>query len=65
MQTMEQSLADLVLRKVIALDDALSRSSRAEQLLGLLERAGVDVTSVEGVGPEKAPLVGTLRVAEA
>src|SRR5205807_1096468 len=65
MQTMEQSLADLVLRKVIALDDALSRSSRAEQLLGLLERAGVDVTSVEGFGPEKAPLVGTLRVAEA
>ncbi len=65
MQTMEQSLADLVLRKVIALDDALSRSSRAEQLLGLLERAGVDVTSVEGLGPEKAPLVGTLRVAEA
>src|SRR4051795_13331626 len=65
MQTMEQSLADLVLRKVIALDDALSRSSRAEQLLGLLERAGVDVTSVEGFGSEKAPLVGTLRVAEA
>src|SRR3954453_18859711 len=65
MQTMEQSLADLVLRKVIALDDALSRSSRAEQLLGLLERAGVDVPSVEGFGPEKAPLVGTLRVAEA
>ena len=65
MQTMEQSLADLVLRKVIALDDALSRSSRAEQLLGLLERAGVDVTSVEGFGPQKAPLVGTLRVAEA
>ncbi|TMM05176.1 MAG: type IV pilus twitching motility protein PilT [Actinobacteria bacterium] len=65
MQTMEQSLADLVLRKVIGLDDALSRSSRAEQLLGLLERAGVDVTSVEGVGSERAPLAGTLRVAEA
>jgi twitching motility protein PilT len=65
MQTMEQSLADLVLRKVIALDDALSRSSRPEQLLGLLERAGVDVTSVEGAGPEKAAFVGTLRVAEA
>ena len=65
MQTMEQSLADLVLRKVIGLDDALSRSSRAEQLLGLLERAGVDVTSVKGVGSERAPLAGTLRVAEA
>src|SRR4051812_9063401 len=65
MQTMEQSLADLVLRKVITLDDALSRSSRAEQLFGLLERAGVDVSSVEGADSEKAPLAGTLRVAEA
>ena len=64
MQTMEQSLADLVLRKVIALDDALARSSRAEQLLGLLERAGVDVTSVTGAGAERVS-VGTLRVAEA
>src|SRR5213596_272400 len=41
MQTMEQALADLVLRKVIVLDDALSCSSRPEQLFGLLERAGV------------------------
>src|SRR6266566_2231456 len=64
MRTMEQSLADLALRKVIALDDALSRSSRPEQLLGLLERAGVDVTSAEGIGSEKAPFAGTLRVAE-
>src|SRR5437879_2025774 len=62
MQTMEQSLADLVLRKGIALDDELSRASRAEQVLGLLERAGVDVTSVEGVGSEEAPLADTLRV---
>jgi len=65
MQTMEQSLADLVIRKVITLDDALSRSSRPEQLFGLLERAGVDVGSSEGVGSEGAPLAGTLRVAEA
>ena len=63
MQTMEQSLADLVIRKVIRLEDALSRSSRPEQLFGLLERAGV-VTSSEGVGSERAPLSGTLRVAE-
>jgi len=63
MQTMEQSLADLVIRKVITLEDALSRSSRPEQLFGLLERAGV-VTSSEGVGSERAPLSGTLRVAE-
>jgi twitching motility protein PilT len=64
MQTMEQSLADLVIRKVITLEDALSRSSRPEQLFGLLERAGV-VTSSGGVGSERAPLSGTLRVAEA
>jgi twitching motility protein PilT len=65
MQTMEQSLADLMLRKVITLDDALSRSSRPEQLLGLLERAGVDVSFADGAGSEKAAVVGTLRVAEA
>src|SRR5882724_1602832 len=64
MRTMEQSLADLVIRKVITLEDALSRSSRPEQLFGLLERAGV-VTSSEGVGSERAPLSGTVRVAEA
>src|SRR5438046_10353987 len=57
MRTMEQSLADLVIRKVITLDDALSRSSRPEQLFGLLERAGV-VTSSEGVGSGAAPLSG-------
>src|ERR671931_206391 len=45
MQTMEQSLADLALRGVISTDVALSRSSRPEQLFGLLERAGFDVSS--------------------
>jgi twitching motility protein PilT len=63
MQTMEQSLADLVLRKVIALDDALARSSRADQLFGLLERAGLDLASVGVAGAERDS-VGTLRVAE-
>src|SRR5213079_3064666 len=38
MQTMEQSLAELTLRGVITIDTALSRSSRPEQLFGLLER---------------------------
>src|SRR5256886_204555 len=37
MQTMEQSLADLTLRGVISVETALSRSSRPEQLFGLLE----------------------------
>jgi twitching motility protein PilT len=40
MQTMEQSLADLALRRVITGDIAFSRSTRPEQLRGLLERGG-------------------------
>jgi hypothetical protein len=43
MQTMEQALADLTLRRVINLDDALARSSRPDQLVGILERGGFDV----------------------
>src|SRR6059036_2346794 len=43
MQTMEQSLSELTLRAVITIETALSRSSRPEQLFGLLERAGFDV----------------------
>ena len=41
MQTMEQSLADLVLRHVITPDVAFARSSRPDQLQGLLERSGM------------------------
>src|SRR5262252_7086527 len=40
MQTMEQSLADLVQRHMITPEVAYSRSSRPDQLRGLLERAG-------------------------
>ncbi|SRR6266508_4559526 len=40
MQTLEQSLAELVLRRVITKDAALGASSRADQLEGLLQRAG-------------------------
>ena len=40
MMTMEQSLADLVQRRVVAPEVAFARSSRPEQLRGLLERAG-------------------------
>jgi hypothetical protein len=58
MQTMEQSLADLALRGVITIDTALGRSSRPEQLFGLLERAGFDVAGQQ----EPVP---SLRVAEA
>jgi len=41
MQTMEQSLADLVLRRVITADVAFARSSRPDQLRGILERSGM------------------------
>jgi twitching motility protein PilT len=53
MQTLEQSLADLVIRGKVAKEVALARSSRPDQLLGLLKRAGV-------VSDEAAP---ALRVA--
>jgi twitching motility protein PilT len=42
MMTLEQSLADLVLRGVIDEETALSRSSRAEQLLGLIQRNSLE-----------------------
>jgi twitching motility protein PilT len=41
MQTLEQALADLVARGIVSQDFALSRSSRPDQLLGFLQRAGL------------------------
>src|SRR5580765_451122 len=41
MQTMEQCLADLVLRRVVTAEMAFSRSSRPDQLRGILERSGM------------------------
>jgi twitching motility protein PilT len=55
MQTMEQALAELVLRGVISEEVALNRSAKTEQLDGLLGR-----TAVEG-----GIAAGGLRVAEA
>ena len=49
---------DLTLRGVISVETALGRSSRPEQLTGLLERAGLDLGKAE----EPAP---SLRIAEA
>ena len=43
MLTMEQSLADLALRRVVNIEDAISRSSRPDQLIGILERSGMPV----------------------
>ncbi|MGH2920562.1 MAG: type IV pilus twitching motility protein PilT [Gaiellaceae bacterium] len=55
MQTMEQALAELVLRGVVSEEVALARSAKTEQLYGLLGR-----TAVEG-----GVSAGSLRVAEA
>jgi hypothetical protein len=55
---MEQSLADLALRGVVTFDVALSRSSRPEQLVGILERAGFDIPG------EPVADAATLRLAE-
>jgi twitching motility protein PilT len=47
LQTMEQALADLVLRNVITREVAFSRSSRVDQLQGLLER-GITLSPARG-----------------
>jgi twitching motility protein PilT len=60
MQTMEQALADLTIRGVVKLEDALNRSSRREQLIGTLERQGFDVSGT--LAREAQPIPG-LRVA--
>jgi twitching motility protein PilT len=43
MQTLEQALVDLVTRGIITQEVALSRSSRPDQLLGLFQRAGLNI----------------------
>jgi len=60
MQTMEQSLAELVLRGVIAKHVALGTSSRRDQLEGLLERAGFAAPAESSPQP---PLAAGLRLA--
>ncbi len=44
MQTMEQALADLVVRRIVSADDAIARSSRRPELSALLQRLGVSVS---------------------
>src|SRR4051794_27611531 len=67
MQTMEQSLGDLIMRRVVDLDVGLSRSSRPRQLIGLLERSGFPVDlppDLSEVPPaQEQPLGAGLRVA--
>ena len=65
MQTMEQSLAELVQKKLITVSEAAGRSSRADALMSALERAGVPVSALSNdATPVAAPILGaTLRVA--
>jgi twitching motility protein PilT len=57
MQTMEQSLAELVIRRLITKDTALTYTSRPEQFESLLERAGFeDSLSVTHLAPLEAGL---------
>jgi twitching motility protein PilT len=61
MQTMEQALADLVMRGVVNPDEAISRTSRPDQFIGILQRAGMNVHfNVDG-----APFGGTAAAASA
>jgi twitching motility protein PilT len=43
MQTMEQSLADLTLRRIIDPEEGLARTSRPDQFAGILQRAGMNI----------------------
>jgi twitching motility protein PilT len=54
MQTLEQALVDFVTRGIITQEVAMSRSSRPDQLLGLLQRNGLAIPD---------PAAGGLRVA--
>ena len=66
MQTMEQSLGDLIMRRVVDLEVGLSRSSRPGQLIGLLERSGfpVELTPDLNEAPVQEQSLGAgLRVA--
>ena len=61
MQTMEQALADLALRRVVNVDVAISRSSRPDQLIGILERSGMPVEQYLQNGGGNGQPVGGLR----
>src|SRR5919199_1162792 len=67
MLTMEQSLAELVMRKIVTLEEGLARSSKPEQLIGILERAGFPVNlpvAVDLGAAAQEPAYGSgLRVA--
>jgi twitching motility protein PilT len=64
MTTMEQALAELIVRGVVTYETAVSRSSRPDQLRGQLERMGFEFVDAEPESPATAaPLGGGLRLA--
>ncbi len=65
MQTMEQSLTELVQKRLVTVPEAVSRSSRPEALISALERAGVPIPAMSNDSPSAATpgLGATLRVA--
>jgi twitching motility protein PilT len=65
MQTMEQSLTELVQKKLITVADAVGRSSRPEALVSALERAGIPIPDLyNDAAPAATPGIGVaLRVA--
>jgi len=65
MQTMEQSLTELIEKRLITVPEAVTRSSRPEALLSALERAGVPIPAMSNDGaPIATPGIGAaLRVA--
>jgi twitching motility protein PilT len=65
MQTMEQALQELVSRRIVDFETALTVTSRPDQLRGLLERAGFEVPTEAPAPPglDGLALAGGLRVA--
>ena len=65
MQTMEQSLTELVQKQLVTIPEAVGRSSRPDALMSALERAGIPIPDLTTDGPPVATPVagGALRVA--
>src|SRR6266511_748895 len=66
MQTMEQSLGDLIMRRIVDFEVGITRSSRPSQLIGLLERSGFPVELPPDLSDSTAaepPIGAGLRVA--
>jgi twitching motility protein PilT len=65
MQTMEQSLSELIEKRTVSVSDALGRTTRPEALISALERAGIPVPamSTEGASAATPGLGAGLRVA--